>query len=232
MIPILWMTSSAWGGTSATHLGPSFSCSGNLTGAENVICNDVELSVYDRAMAWAYVHDWGRAFGEREEQRQWLAQRNSCANNRDCLISAYRSWIGELDPIKPLDPTFERRGRADNQGDDLLLGELQSPTGYVSPLEDSGSLFVHELGEGWFVFQINATHSYDPHDGRGLNVSTGEAVGVVHLAIGRGIWISEPSDAASCRVKFNKLSPQRWQIEEDGGGCSGIGATLTGIYRR
>jgi hypothetical protein len=212
--------------------GPSFACSAQLTASEQIICNNAELSAYDRAMAWAIGHKWKKAFGDRREQQKWLAQRDACLNRRACLLAAYRQWIEDLDTIRLPGPEFERRGSANNRGGDLILGSIQSPTGSVKALDDSGNLFIEALGGDWFVFALNATHFYDPHDGRGANASTGEAVGVVHLPGGKGEWVAEPDVPNSCAVSFSRLSARTWRVEEIQDGCSGIGATLTGVYRK
>ena len=116
-------------------------------------------------------------------------------------------------------------------GSDLMLGTLQSPRGRVRRLGDSGELHIRPLGRDWYLFQANANHAYDPRDGLGANVSTSEASGVVHLENGNGIFVEDPATAESCAIRFTRLPRGAWRLIEVGT-CSGLGSSLTGIYRR
>lgn len=216
----------------AANAGPSFSCSGRLPTAEEVICNDAELSAYDRAMAWAYSHKWTTSAVDRADQQLWLARRNACADRRDCIFAAYHEWIAGLDAVQSLGRTFDRVAKADNRGDDPMLESWRSPTGSVTVLGGNGSLFVHSLGGGWYLFQANSTHFYDPHDSLGPNASTSEAVGLVQLTSGKGLWVEDPGTDESCKVQLVRLSSKKWMLVEAGATCGGIGSTLTGVYSK
>jgi hypothetical protein len=210
--------------------GPSFSCAGRLTETETAICVDPALSAYDRAMAWAHARGWLSSAASEGRQARWLVRRNSCAGIRNCILSAYHSWISQLDFDRAPSSNFERSELADNHGKDLILGNLQSPTGSVAPLGDRGELFVQPMGGNWFLFRAFATHSYDPHDGRGPNVSTSDVTGFVQLSRGSGTWYSDLEAPDRCSVRLIRVSPDHWRIIETGA-CSGLGATLTGNYR-
>ena len=210
---------------------PSFACAGRFTETEATICSDPVLSAYDRAMAWAFGEGWLSSEAKRSGQTHWLAQRNACADRKSCILAAYHSWIGGLDFERAPRSNFERAGYADNRGDDLLLGSLQSPTGSVTRLDDRGELFIQPIGGNWFLFRAFATHSYHPHDGRGPNVSTGDVTGLVLLSKGTGIWVSDPDSHDGCEMRLTRLAESRWRILEIGI-CSGLGATLSGSYRR
>ena len=188
--------------------GPSFSCAGQLTETELAICADPVLSAYDRAMAWAYARAWHSMAANHGGQSQWLVQRNACAGHKMCLVAAYHAWIGELDFDEAPAPNFMRTG-----------------------LVDTGELFVQSIGGDWILFRVNANHIFHPHDGLGPNVSTGEVTGLVQLSKGAGVWNSDLNSPDSCAVQLSRLPKDRWRAIERGV-CSGLGATLSGIYRR
>jgi hypothetical protein len=212
--------------------GSSYSCAGLLSPSESTICMDPELSAYDRAVAWATAGRWKPAEWATIDQRSWLVGRDACGSEKNCILAAYREWLNALDPSHTFGPDFLRRGKAENSGEDLLLGSLQSPTGAVAPIEDFGSLSVQSLGEDWLLFRADATHAYDPHDGKGPNASFASAIGVVHLIDGEGFWESDPGEPWSCQIKLARLSRRAWRLTEAGGRCGGLGSTLTGIYRQ
>jgi uncharacterized protein len=96
--------------------GPAFSCTGNLSLVEELICGSNELSDLDRAMAGAYsssVEGLVGALRSRavEAQRRWLALRNLCRDEA-CLVAAYRSRMAALGPGPPREairPSFSCR---------------------------------------------------------------------------------------------------------------------------
>ncbi len=87
--------------TSAAAANPSFSCIGNLTPTERVICADEVLAALDRALATAYRNKFdglpvesGDALDELVKslvmtQNAWLAHRNSCGADIACIYKAY-----------------------------------------------------------------------------------------------------------------------------------------------
>jgi hypothetical protein len=194
--------------------GPSFRCSAPLLQTEATICGDAELRALDRAMAWLWESGRASSGNKREEQRLWLAQRDTCGANKVCLRSRYQTWLEDRNLDHGFGPSFEFR-----------------VDGNAAGLGRSAQLTVRPLGDGWIFFYATAVNLYDPHDGRGANMSDSGAVGVVHLTGGIGTWISEPDSPGSCRLQFVRLPGDRWRVVESGFGCSGLGSTLAGLYR-
>ncbi|RYF23947.1 MAG: hypothetical protein EOO77_01170 [Oxalobacteraceae bacterium] len=65
-------------------LGPvraSFDCAKARSAVERTICSDRLLAGWDRSVTAAY--DTGQ--GDLSEQRAWLAERNKCGSNKECL---------------------------------------------------------------------------------------------------------------------------------------------------
>ena len=207
--------------------GPSFPCIGRLNDTERAICTDSVLSAHDRAMAWAYSHRWLPVESNGRGQTNWLAQRNNCAGQKSCILSAYHSWISALDSARAPAANFLREGPGHSgQPDSKPLS-----AGLTATSNNRAELFVVPMGSDWFMFSVLATHIHDPNDGRGPNVSTGEATGLVRLSRGTEIWVSDPVSQEGCTVSLTRLLPDRWQIKENGA-CSGTGTTLNGTYRK
>ena len=85
----------------ATTAGPSFDCARAGNAAEFAICGDPGLSYLDRELAAAYGVAASRlsAAGQRQlrdGQRAWLADRNRCGANVQCLRFAMEARIGQL----------------------------------------------------------------------------------------------------------------------------------------
>ena len=77
----------------------SFSCAGNITVTEAAICNDAGLASMDEALSARYRAVRARlAPGGRARllalQRQFLANRDRCAGEPDCIGNVYASMIG------------------------------------------------------------------------------------------------------------------------------------------
>lgn len=78
----------------------SFDCSKNLTPMESLICSDNSLSQLDEKMSKAYSAALARSSDKaalRREQREWIARRDPCGANRDCLEGAYKTRIMDLE---------------------------------------------------------------------------------------------------------------------------------------
>jgi len=208
--------------------GPNFRCTGPLTPTESLICGDAELSAYDRAMAIARTRPRQAPMWNSEDQRTWLHQRDACGRQRSCVRDAYRDRLDELIPF-PARPSLRRTAMFRPDGSDLMLGSLQSPTGRVRRLGDTGELHIQPIGGEWYLFEAMATHLYDPHDGLGANVSDSGAVGVIHLDNGRGTFVQDAE--RGCSIGFTRLRRGAWRLVETGS-CSGLGSTLSGIYGR
>lgn len=85
----------------AMAASPSFSCSGSLNQTERVICADPDLAALDRAVAAAYRNKFDGLPVESANaldqvvkslvitQKAWLAHRNGCGADRECIYKAY-----------------------------------------------------------------------------------------------------------------------------------------------
>ncbi|MDP8912649.1 MAG: hypothetical protein M3N39_03620 [Pseudomonadota bacterium] len=219
------------GGRPTASHAPSFRCVDSLSQTEKLICSDAELSAYDRAVTYAYLNKWRLdEFDVASNQRNWLRYRDRCGGKKSCLLRAYKEWIRDASST-PFGTQLRRVAGPPKDIGDLLLGSLQSPTGAVTPLRDSGDLSIKELGGEWYLFVASAIHFYDPHDGRGENFSDSGAQGLVHLTNGRGTFVDDPSMKYPCVLEITKLPKGAWKLVEEGV-CSGVGSSLTGIYAK
>ncbi len=94
---------------------PSFSCLGNLNQTERAICGSALLSDLDRQMANFYFALRDQAGGARRdalaaEQRLWLAWRNACGAEGQCIRRRYEQRIIDLAPPDEL-PLARQPGR-------------------------------------------------------------------------------------------------------------------------
>jgi uncharacterized protein len=89
---------------SAGASAQSFDCApylANRQAPETVICETPQLQSLDEAMASIYSDLMGRlsrraAESLRGNQRNWLASRDSCGFNANCLVSRYNQRIRDL----------------------------------------------------------------------------------------------------------------------------------------
>jgi len=78
----------------------SFDCAKAGTQVEKLICGDPEISKFDEELSAAYktaLQDKSQADAIKQAQKQWMKERNGCAD-ADCLEISYRSRIDELKP--------------------------------------------------------------------------------------------------------------------------------------
>lgn len=80
--------------TVAIPAGPSFACSGKLSGVEQAICDDPALAQRDRDLDALYKQARARP-GVADGQRAWIRMRNACTDGA-CIARAYDRRIGEL----------------------------------------------------------------------------------------------------------------------------------------
>jgi uncharacterized protein YecT (DUF1311 family) len=81
-----------------TAAGPSFACSGRLSQVEAAICSDRDLAALDVRMNAVYQRALnnagaGEAEGLRIDQRAFLAERNTCDNDHECIRQSYIARI-------------------------------------------------------------------------------------------------------------------------------------------
>lgn len=80
----------------------SFNCGRAATPTEYAICGDQTLSDLDMKMATLFAVRMeipmlmGARGAAQDEQRTWVAGRDTCGGNVACLTQAYRQRIGEL----------------------------------------------------------------------------------------------------------------------------------------
>lgn len=98
-----WGLAAAWllGGLAAPAHAASFDCRKASTWVEKAVCDDAELGALDEALANNYngmlasnLGDGGRQH-LRQEQRDWLKQRNACRSS-DCLRQVYRERVDSV----------------------------------------------------------------------------------------------------------------------------------------
>ena len=84
--------------------GPSYACSTATTPSELAMCDDESIWAKDRAMNSIYFSIRGNVEPELRKrilgvQRVWLAERNNCGANQECLNSVYNQRLQELKTI-------------------------------------------------------------------------------------------------------------------------------------
>jgi len=87
--------------TAKIALSASFDCSSVTNPTEEKICSYGELSALDQIMAKAYqrapdIVGWISVEELREAQRNWIIQRNSCADDIGCIYKSYVDRIAEI----------------------------------------------------------------------------------------------------------------------------------------
>lgn len=73
----------------------SFNCEGSTNETEQTICNNAELSTLDSILGDLWDDGATRTDELVQAQRAWLAQRNSCGSNADCLKQSYLERLSE-----------------------------------------------------------------------------------------------------------------------------------------
>ena len=129
-----WLASAALVAAAAAVSPPasaaSFNCAFAGLPTEFVICQVASLGRADEAMAAQYFALIGRAPPDvavaiRAEQRDWLAERNTCRYDAQCILRAYNA---RLDRLREWRDEFEN---AEEPGDDgqPSYGEEEQPGG-------------------------------------------------------------------------------------------------------
>jgi uncharacterized protein len=87
---------------------PSFDCRKAVSPAEKTICANVELSRLDFRLSkiWkTMLNDFDLDDGQktliRSDQKAWLAQRNQCSDDADCIGKLYRNRLSSLNGTDP-----------------------------------------------------------------------------------------------------------------------------------
>jgi uncharacterized protein len=82
------------------EIGPSFSCKGNRTRVERMICDDPGLASQDRNMADAYRDAKSRTSQDKRAslesvRNKYLGQRNRCVDAA-CIGTTYDAWTAAM----------------------------------------------------------------------------------------------------------------------------------------
>jgi len=80
----------------------SFDCGKAQSKVEHLICDNPEISKLDDELASDYktvLQDQSKANTIKREQKQWLIERNECAD-AGCVRETYRKRIGQLSPVQ------------------------------------------------------------------------------------------------------------------------------------
>jgi uncharacterized protein len=80
---------------------PSFDCARASSATEYVVCDDPTLWGPDRAISALYSIHRERATPDlkmrlRDTQRSWIAWRDGCAADRECIAEAYRQRLKDF----------------------------------------------------------------------------------------------------------------------------------------
>ncbi len=213
---VLLLATAAAPALQRTANSPSFSCVGTLTPAETAICADPELAAWDRAIALLFPVK--RKSGELTllHQREWLDRRDRCGSDIPCLNSAYFEWpgynsdSGSLRELAGFGRTFTRSGG-----------------------EDPSDLEILSLGDGWYLFSVQAQYNVYDDRGKYLTSNTGGADGMLHLNGSNGHYKDDADDVEddpSCNIDFFHQRDGSWTLN-DNFQCGGLHVTLTGDYR-
>jgi uncharacterized protein YecT (DUF1311 family) len=107
----------------------SFPCANAGTLTEQAICGDAELASWDRSVASAFdraKEQWSERAQALCSQRLWLAERDQCANDKECLSRSMMNRVGVLVQIIRSGPEGLD---AESCGNSTGLGSATAPGG-------------------------------------------------------------------------------------------------------
>lgn len=116
----------AWLGCNGTLHAASFNCNQELSPVERMICTDDTLGAADESLAQAYSDLRGVAPEQIADQRQWIEQRNQCADV-ECVSALY------LDRIEELEQRLTRHRRGVEASPPDTTSTAQFPAATPSP---------------------------------------------------------------------------------------------------
>ncbi len=107
--------------------GPSFPCTGSLSGTEDIICHDSGLAQLDLDLAIAYDRTLESAAARerdavRVEQKEWIATRDGCGRERSCIRRAYTDRLAALGKSASVQPRPSGDDDADEPVSTTALG--------------------------------------------------------------------------------------------------------------
>jgi uncharacterized protein len=142
-----WLASAAIGAAVAFLAPPasaaSFNCAFAGLPAEVAICNDPTLGSLDEEMARQYFTLIRRAAPDvaaaiRGEQRDWLARRNACGYDGQCIMGSYRARLQRLGEWRDEFDNAEQQGDEDQQQYDGGDEEQQDGSMGDGPYDNEG----------------------------------------------------------------------------------------------
>jgi peptidoglycan hydrolase-like protein with peptidoglycan-binding domain len=117
---------------------PSFDCSAVRQAAERAICASSPLAALDRDLARAYSTSVASGATTPGAQRQWIARRNGCGGNSDCIAAAYQDRLSQLGAGNGFG-TASSPSQSEQPGAFTMLEGYDLPGGdYRSGLTDPG----------------------------------------------------------------------------------------------
>lgn len=182
---------------------PSFDCTRATTKVEKMICADPELATMDAAVGLAY--RGRRSLQERRDQRQWLKQRDTCAD-RECLIATYEERMMLFFP--------DRGAQVRNYRSD----------------DNDGRLSILPTSNGWYAFSVVGQWRT-----AGGSVNIAMAGGAFRLdKSGRASRAPAGEMDCGWRIeklRGDRWLVRSWPGSQDPA-CGGHNATIDGIYGR
>ncbi|PPD30134.1 MAG: hypothetical protein CTY20_04330 [Hyphomicrobium sp.] len=108
---------------------PSFTCTERSKDVEKAICGDKRLAEYDLELVAAYADALKRVGAQgadelKTAQRAWVAKRNGCGSDGDCISTAMKDRIAELENTlgpAPIMPTPAVKSAAECSSDAAIL---------------------------------------------------------------------------------------------------------------
>jgi len=188
---------------------PSFDCKKASSPSEKAICASPALSHLDfqfsqtwRKMLEAFDLDDGQTTQIRLDQRAWLARRNECSDDANCIAKLYRDRLSALDGS---DPAHRFSGRYEEK--------------------TLGGLTLYPIGPGYLVV-IQTAH---PDDARWVCQLNGKAKldgDDLEITVGDSVFHAHLRDAATLIVPNDKSTQDAAQK------YCGLNGTFAGSYHR
>jgi len=208
LLAALALASLAWPGDG---LAQSFDCAKAATESERAICDSPALAAWDAELADVYAAVLAKRSGTeesalRQTQRAWIAARDSCDADRDCLAERYRKRLTALTKMGGLFPGWIGRYARPDANLDIRIRP-----------GDESNLFVRLQGAGDSGNWTCAIGGEGTPDGSGqLRVQDDGLSPVILEAVGDGLYLP-PGPAADALDDY---------------GCGVRAPHISGLYRR
>jgi uncharacterized protein len=177
--------------SAAAQTAPSFDCHKATNATERRICTDPELAQLDRHLATLWrstirsFQDDQQSSQIRADQKEWIAQRNECADDSKCIAGHYQKEIARLngeDPEYPATGVFEAAGTGTlslypHSGEYLISIQTAEPNSGKWTCEVSGT--AKKEGDGLRVTSEDLSFPVSIRDPRTMIVAQNREVGAV-----------------------------------------------------